>query len=326
MNLTEALDWIEQAGAYRDKHILSVGLTGGEPFYDIERLEKISRHAKGLGLFVTTVTNAFWATTKQQALEVMQRVEGIAMVSLSTDAYHLEQIPLQNIKNAIWAAGETNHLYDLTICTDNKTDPALLILLEDLHTSGMDERVKVTITAPVGRAQKLLEHHSLATDIIPAGGGCALAGSPLIFHNGVVIGCTGAFVALPPTHPLVLGDLRQEKLATILDRAQLNPLVHTLRLWGPYGLYTMLKERGYGELLPGEFIKDCPCDACYKLFTNPKIITAIEKIMQEKEMLQMIAYGRASYLGEPIMVEKLNLPTDDLEALNQWRAQNETPK
>jgi hypothetical protein len=88
----------------------------------------------------------------------------------------------------------------------------------------------------------------------------------------------------------------------------------------------MLKERGYGELLPGEFIKDCPCDACYKLFTNPKIITAIEKIMQEKEMLQMIAYGRASYLGEPIMVEKLNLPTDDLEALNQWRAQNETPK
>ena len=310
MGLDEASDWICQVSSYRNKHILSLGLTGGEPFYDLDRLEVISNHARKNGLFVTTVTNAFWATTRERALGVLQRLKGIQLVSLSTDTYHQEMIPLENIRNAVWAAQETGHLCDLTICTENKTDPSFLQLVETLRGSIKAERMKVAVTAPVGRAQGLIGQGNFAMEGAPAGGGCNLAGSPLVFPDGKVIGCTGAFVALPPTHPMVLGDLRQESLETLLDRSESNPYVHAMRLWGPYGFSVILKEHGYGELLPQQYIKDCPCDACFKIFTDRRLVKGLDKIMRDEEMVKLIAYGRALYLDEPVMAQRLGLPME----------------
>ena len=312
MRLDEALDWISQVGSYRNKHILSLGLTGGEPFYDLDRLEAIADHAREKGLFVTTVTNAFWATTKERALSILQRLKGIQLVSLSTDSYHLEQIPLENIRNAIWAAKETGHLCDLTICTENKSDPSSLQLVETLCGSIEPERIKVTVTAPVGRAQSLTGLGNFEMTGTPAGGGCNLAGTPLVFPDGKVIGCTGAFVALPPTHPMVLGDLRQESLETILDRSEGNPYLQAMRLWGPYGFSVILKEHGYGGLLPGQYIRDCPCDACFKIFTDRRLVKGLDKIMRDEEMVKLIAYGRALYLDEPVMAQRLGLPGESL--------------
>ena len=313
MELEEALDWIRQVSSYRNKYILSLGLTGGEPFYDLDRLEEISTHARRLGLFVTTVTNAFWAPTRTRAIEVLKRMKGIQMISLSTDAHHLKLIPMENIMNAAWAARETGHLYDLAICTDSKTDPSFLDLMEALRASGEEEeRIKITVTAPVGRAQNLLGHLNFPTESEPARGGCVLASSPMVFPNGKVIGCTGAFVALPPSHPMVLGDLRQESLETILDRSESNPYVQAMRLWGPYGLSVILREHGFGNLLPGEYIKDCPCDACFKLFTDRRVVKALDAIMCDDEMLKLIACGRAVYLDEPALAQRLGLPMEAL--------------
>ena len=329
MGLDEALDWISQVSSYRNQYILSLGLTGGEPFYDLDRLEVISTHARRLGLFVTTVTNAFWAPTKERALEVMQRMDGIQLISLSTDADHLKLIPLENIMNAAWAARKTGHLYDLAICTDSKTDPSFLHLVEALRASGEEEHIKVTVTAPVGRAQNLKGRLNFAMESLPAGGGCDLASSPLVFPNGKVIGCTGAFVALPLTHPMVLGDLRQESLETILDRSESNPYVHAMRLWGPYGFFAILKEHGFGNLLPKEYIKDCPCDACFKLFTNRRIFKALDAIMCDDEMLKLIACGRAAYLDEPAMAQRLGLPMEALKRPSPkedtWKSGNTLP-
>lgn len=312
MKLEEALDWISQVSTYRNKYILSLGLTGGEPFYNLDRLEAISTHARRLGLFVTTVTNAFWAPTKERALEVLQRMKGIQLISLSTDAHHLKQIPIENIKNAAWAARETGHLYDIAICTDSKTDPAFLRLEEALRASGEGEHIKVTVTTPLGRAKDLIGHSNFEMDSVPAGGGCVLANSPLVFPNGKVIGCTGAFVALPPTHRMLLGDLRKESLETILDRSESNPYLHAMRLWGPYGLSVILREHGFSNLLPKEYIKDCPCDACFKLFTDRRLVKALDAIMRDDEMLKLVACGRAAYLDEPALAQTLNLPMDTL--------------
>jgi hypothetical protein len=253
----------------------------------------------------------------------MQRMGGIQLVSLSTDADHLKLISIENIKNAAWAARETGHLYDLAICTDSKADSSFLRLMEALRASGEEEHIKVTVTAPVGRAQNLKGHRNFAKESLPAGGGCDLASSPLVFPNGKVIGCNGAFVALPPTHPMVLGDLRQESLETILDRSESNPYVHAMRLWGPYGLFVILKEHGFGNFLPREFIKDSPCDACLKLFTDRRLVKALDTILCGDEMLKLIACGRAAYLDEPAMAQRLGLP---LEALKRPSPKEDTEK
>jgi organic radical activating enzyme len=324
MGLEESLDWIRQVSFYRNKHILTLGLTGGEPFYDLDRLEVISTHAREHGLFVTTVTNAFWATTKDQALKILQRMKGIQLISLSTDAHHQKLIPIENIKNAAWAARETGHLYDIAICTDSKTDPSLLLLEEDLRASGEGEHMKVTVTAPVGRAQKLMGHNNFKMESVPAGGGCVLANSPLVFPNGKVIGCTGAFVALPPTHPMLLGDLRQDSLETILDRSESNPYLHAMRLWGPYGFSVILMEHGFGHLLPKEYIKDCPCDACFKLFTDRRLVKALDAIMLDDEMLKLVAIGRAAYLDEPALAQSLGLPMEELKRSSKMEEPTES--
>jgi organic radical activating enzyme len=328
MGLEEALDWIRQVSSYRNKYILSLGLTGGEPFYDLDRLEVISSHARRLGLFVTTVTNAFWAPTRERALEVLQRMKGIQMISLSTDAHHLKLIPTENIMNAAWAASEKGHLYDLAICTDSKPDPSFLELVETLRASGeKEERIKVTVTAPVGRAQNLMGNLNFPTESEPARGGCVFASSPMVFPRGKVIGCTGAFVALPPSHPMVLGDLRQESLETILDRSESNPYVHAMRLWGPYGLSVILREHGFGNLLPGKYIKYCPCDACFKLFTDRRLVKALDAIMWDDEMLKLIVCGRAAYLDEPAMARRLGLPMEALtrSSLREDQGSNNLP-
>ena len=171
MALKEALDWIRQVSVYRNKYILSLGLTGGEPFYDLDRLDIISKYARQLGLFVTTVTNAFWASTRERALEVLQRMQGIQLISLSTDVHHLKMIPLENIKNAAWAARQTGHLYDLAICTDSMVDPSFLQLMEDLRASGEGEHIKATVTAPIGRAQNQMDHMNFTKEREPARGG-----------------------------------------------------------------------------------------------------------------------------------------------------------
>ena len=41
MSLEEAFEWIRQIACYRNGHIKMLSLTGGEPFHDLNRLEKL---------------------------------------------------------------------------------------------------------------------------------------------------------------------------------------------------------------------------------------------------------------------------------------------
>ena len=60
-------------------------------------------------------------------------------------------------------------------------------------------------------------------------------------------------------------------LATILDRAEMNPVLHAIRVWGPsrHGRAAQAGH-GYGSLLPTSYIENCICDACYKLLADPQ--------------------------------------------------------
>ena len=42
VSMENALDWIEQISSYRDGYIRVLSLTGGEPFYDMDKIRQIS--------------------------------------------------------------------------------------------------------------------------------------------------------------------------------------------------------------------------------------------------------------------------------------------
>ena len=95
MRLDQATDWIRQARTYRDGHVVGLALTGGEPFYILDKLTRVVELARAEGFLISVVTNAYWAASEEAALDVLGGLPAIQMVSISTDAYHLKAIPFQ---------------------------------------------------------------------------------------------------------------------------------------------------------------------------------------------------------------------------------------
>jgi len=314
MSLEHSFDWIEQARNYRDGHIKGIALTGGEPFYNLENLAQISAHCKALGFIVSVVTNAYWASTREEALRVLSKLPAIQMLSFSTDVYHQKSIPFEYIKNAVWAAMELGRLHNIAVCTDNEEGKHYQKIIEDLKAIGEDGSIRVSITFPVGRAQKKAHHFNYRTALEPTVAACSMASSPVVFPDGKVVACIGPLITLPPTHPLFLGNLHQEPLSEILDRAELNPILHTIRAWGPHKLVSLLRQNGLEAALPREFICDCICDVCYKLLSDERIADALENIIKDEQTRQTIAYARIYYLSETRMAELYHLnAADDLD-------------
>jgi MoaA/NifB/PqqE/SkfB family radical SAM enzyme len=311
MRLEDSLAWIEQASTYRDGHIKGLALTGGEPFYNLDDLAQISAHGQALGFIVSVVTNAFWASTKDVALEVLTSLPAIQMISISTDVYHQKSIPFDHIHNAVWAARQLGRLYNIAVCTDNEEDQQHQKIMHDLKAIGEADRIRVSITYPVGRAQSKARHFSYRTACEPTVSACTMASSPVVFPEGKVSACIGPVLTLPPMHPMFLGNLQQETLSEILDRSELNPVLHTIRAWGPHKLVSFLRQHELEALLPKEYICNCLCDVCYKLMSDERIVAALESILQDEQIRQTIAYARLYYLNETTMAELYHLHATD---------------
>ena len=104
VSLDDAFDWIRQIASYGNGRIRALSLTGGEPFYNIDRLQRISSFGEACGLLVSAVTNAYWASNKQRAVALLKELGAIKILSISTDEHHQKHVPFEWVKNAITAA------------------------------------------------------------------------------------------------------------------------------------------------------------------------------------------------------------------------------
>ena len=136
---------------------------------------------------------------------------------------------------------------------------------------------------------------------------CAMASSPVIFPDGRVNACIGPILTLTHRHPMCLGNLYQENLSDILDRSESNPFLHTIRIWGPSKLISLMEEQKLEKLLPKKYISNCLCDVCYKLLSNERIILELENILNDEQIKNTIAYARIYYFNELKMAEEYNL-------------------
>jgi MoaA/NifB/PqqE/SkfB family radical SAM enzyme len=307
VTVAEAANWLDQIAEYRQGHIKGLALTGGEPFHDLETLAKVSGQARALGLIVSVVTNAFWATSRETALRVLSELPDIQMVSISTDVYHQRSIPFGQIQHAIGAARALDRAYNVAVCTENEHDEAYLRIVQELDAMGEGKRIRPSITFPVGRAAKSAHRYAYETSSQPTVSACSMASSPVLFPDGNVVACIGPLLTLPPTHPLYLGNLNRESLAEILDRAEVNPILHTIRAWGPHKLVELLSQNGHGDLLPKQYLANCLCDACYKVLSDGRLASAIQEILSHPPMRDTVAYARLYYLKESRMAELYQL-------------------
>jgi organic radical activating enzyme len=307
MSLEDAYDWIKQISAYRFGFIKVLSLTGGEPFFNIQRLKLISDYAKEQDLYVSAVTNGYWASTLEKAIQILDSLPSLMMLQISTDKYHQQSIPFERVKNAMLACNQCNIPYTISICTENENDPEYQETLNNVSDFVDPQVIFTAITFKAGRALQLDTTQNYDTSRTPPVSSCGAGGAPIVFPNGQIMACIGPIIDLKTPHPLILGNLKQNSLEEILDQAELNVVLHAIRIWGPKFLINLARQAGLESELPKTYIKDSVCHACYELMANPQIVDFLMDLQNDSELNQKVAYARIYYLNEPEMALGLGL-------------------
>ena len=105
MSLVQIVEILRQAQEHSS--IKSIYFEGGEPFLYYPILLKGIRLAKELGFETGIVSNGYWATTQEDALEWLRPFAGILdSISVSSDLYHYDEELSRQAQNAQYAARE----------------------------------------------------------------------------------------------------------------------------------------------------------------------------------------------------------------------------
>lgn len=90
---------------------------GGEPFLYYPVLVHAVKEAAALGFKIGIVTNGYWATSKQDALEWLQPFAGLVQdLSVSTDLFHYEELISPQSRHALAAAHELEIPMGTIVC------------------------------------------------------------------------------------------------------------------------------------------------------------------------------------------------------------------
>jgi len=304
--LDQALSLIAKAEKYRNHHIRGLAFTGGEPFLDRSKLEILANYGREHGFIISVVSNAFWASTKEKAFEILTSLPAVGAISFSTDRHHLKSIPFGHIKNAVWAAQELDLPFNVALCTDNEEDSEFTDLLAEVANFVPKDGIRVAFVFPLGRGRAMRGlRHKISPK--PSKAACSMASSPVVFPDGSVIACIGPVLTLPKNHPLYLGNIFQEDLAVILDRAEENPVLHAIRAIGPWSLLEWGKDFDFSFNNTDNFIENCACDVCFKIFSHLPNLDKLKDLAIKPEFQERVAYARAYYLNETCMVKSLKM-------------------
>jgi pyruvate-formate lyase-activating enzyme len=256
------LDWIDQI---KDTSVKLVYFIGGEPFLLKDKLIRYVKKANEAGLFSGVVTNGSWAKTAEQGIEILQAMEGLNLIVLSSDKYHLEYIDAQTVKNAIEAGLATNKLMAMNITYIEKKE------VEEVFAVYKDYKHKIAISSaralPIGGAAGMpVEREPFFQNIERISAACDV-GKYMINTFGEVFGCCQT-CRIPDSY-LSLGKLTEENLSTILQRIPNNFIYEFIRRKGPRGVAEVFMKSPFQQDLVNQLYTG-PCDFCMKLLGNPK--------------------------------------------------------
>ena len=262
MGIRRAKDYVEQAG---EAGIRRIVFTGGEPLLHPRALRKLIRHATEQGMKGALITNAAWASsgTETRAYLADLKEIGLESITLSTDRYHLLEVPLENIQNVLNASRDIGLRAGVKIAR-LRHDPVAEGLYRSLRRSST--RVFVQEISPLGRATALRSAVKLEPAMSFAGPGCVTP--PVLLPDGNLLTCCNlpARDMKPTDYPFVLGNGEKESLASLLDRRSRDPVLTVLRSRGPSTLAALLSRREAASENADRGPYHSACDLCFHLF------------------------------------------------------------
>jgi hypothetical protein len=262
MGVRRAKAFIEQAGKAGIRRIV---FTGGEPLLHPRELRSLIRHTAEQGMKSALITNAAWATSRigTKACLADLKAIGLDSITLSTDRYHLLEVPLENIRNALDASRDIGLRAGVKIARSGH-DPVAEGLYRSL--TGNSTRVLLQEISPLGRATALRSAVKLKPAMSFTGPGCLTP--PVLLPDGHLLTCCNlpARDVKPTDYPFVLGSVEREPLGSLLDRRSRDPVLTAFRSKGPGTLAALLSIREPAFENADQLPFHSACDLCFRLF------------------------------------------------------------
>jgi organic radical activating enzyme len=252
-----------------------VTITGGEPFYAFEKLNKIIAYITKKNLKTSVVTSAYWATSIEKTRRLINKLKdaGIYAITISADLYHQEKIPVSNIANVVDACNDLDIISSIafTKSIHEKADKLLIKKIKESLSDQSDESFHLMQGGMLnsGRAlvnnifnKKLVESNKDNSLI------CQSIGK-IIRADGKLAVCCGA--DLPDDSPFIIGNTDNETVVTLQKKIADNYLVPFIETFGLVQMIEMLKKAHFtididtNEMHPANI-----CNLCIKLFSDKK--------------------------------------------------------
>jgi Radical SAM superfamily len=270
---------------------VGVVFTGGEATLALDTVLEGIQKARRLGLGTRLVTNASWATTEEQAFDLMHALAGAGLdeINFSTGDEHIRFVSLENVIRAI-AAALRNNLRSICVVLeltqqatvtqgDIVSHPLFEAATRDFPTHLV--RIFQSPWMPMSATRThrypkamLLSRENIATK--PGCGSCL--STTTLQADGRIAACCGLGMRAIPE--LQLGHITSTTLADADADASNDFLKRWIRLEGPERILAWAAEKD--SSIEWEYMYAHKCQACIRLYKDAKVRTVIRNHYEEK--------------------------------------------
>lgn len=275
----------------------NLSFSGGEVFLYYDLLMRAIGHAADKFRSISVVTNAFWATNEEKALQRLAplRDAGLTMLGVSTSPFHTQFVNPVRIRYAL-AAAERLGLETLVKVTTPSNGPSARELLQVIEPLPKGTVVDEMSLLPGGRASFLPPGSFSETPGIPEG---RCPGAMLNIHpNGDAYFCCtpDAFI-----NPLKLGNAKTTPVRDLVRTYYFRGLLNVLREQGPAGFVPAVRCAGLEGKLRKGYVD--VCHLCTSLLWDPDTLRVVQSVGEQREVeifsrILSQTFGRVGVLVE----------------------------
>lgn len=292
-----AADWTAQLCEYGIPLII---ITGGEPFGALTVLRRVVLTAHEAGTPSGVFTSSFWATTRDVSERVLRSLPGLSHLYLSSDVYHQERVPYENIHNVIETAADLG-IEDITICITYSNEEELRSVKANYSHYGDLIRFYEERVIPTDFIGDVLERQDGLLDMRPANfQQTCWIDTPIVNPTGDVFAChvgkAGAHGSMRES-PYWLGNMNETDFATIMRIAKRNRTYQYLRTHGPCGVAEAVQE--HAKDMSKKPLFTGGCHMCFSTLSTTHGKESMEAHLEKSQTMLSINTRLSLLRGEP---------------------------
>jgi sugar phosphate isomerase/epimerase len=238
---------------------------------------RLVRSARKAGMKTALATNGFWAKSLPKArakLKALQRA-GLDLVTLSYDRYHAEfqgAGPGLNLCRAAEDLGMPLNMSITRVADDSEISGLIAPFEESQHV-----RMRFYDVQAVGRARDI-PGETLRSE---TRGFCSAAGVPAVTDDLRLTACNGPAYFMRGDSPLVLGSLEQTDIGELLRRHRDDPILETIRTFGPERLRDEMLKIPELENVSLQPYHAGMCELCLDINSRPEVARALREHLSQ---------------------------------------------